>query len=115
MPDPYLAVAAIANDEFMLERMRACATQQAVLGSASIIENDPINTPVSWAAINWVDQNKYVWASSPGWGEKWQYALDSHPDEPDYEPGKDTAVITDEDILASVQHLTNPSTEESAE
>jgi hypothetical protein len=109
--DPYLAVSAIANDEFMLERMRACATQQAVLGNAPIIENDPINQPVAWAAINWVDTNKYVWASSSSWGEKWQYALDSNADTPDYEPGKDIAVITDEDILATVQHLLNPAAE----
>jgi hypothetical protein len=110
MADPYLAVSAIANDEFMRERLCACATQQTALGNASIIENDPINTPFAYAAVVWVDTNKYLWASSPGWGEKWQYALDSNS-ESGYEPGKDVAVITDEDILATVQHLTNPESE----
>lgn len=95
MTDSYLSIAAIAQDQFMNERMRACATQQVSLGSVQLNVDPSL----------WVQQNAYLWASSPSWGEKWTYALDSHPDEPDYEPGKDDAVITDEDILATVQHL----------
>jgi hypothetical protein len=114
MTDPYLAVAAIANDESMRERLNACATQQVVLGNAPLIIQESPNQTEAWAALAWVEANKYVWASSPSWGEKWQYSLDSNT-EPDYEPGKDIAVITDEDILATVQHLTNPSVEEPAE
>ena len=35
MPDDsYLSISAIANDEWMQERMRACATQQVALGNA---------------------------------------------------------------------------------
>jgi hypothetical protein len=99
MADEYLAIAAVASDQWMLERMRACATQQEHLGAVTFDTNPSI----------WVDQNRYVWASSPGWGEKWQSALASHPDDPDYEPGKDMAVITDSDILTTVQALGNES------
>jgi hypothetical protein len=102
MSDPYLAIAAIANDEHMIERLRACATQQAHLGGTSLV----INGPGGSDPVDWVGMNRYLWAASPSWGEKWQYALDSNPDDPNYEPGKDTAVITDADILATVQGLT---------
>lgn len=99
MTDSYLSIAAIANNKFMIERMYAAVTQQQHLGSINIDQ-----TPVTW-----VDINNYVWASSPSWGEKWSYALDSHPDDPNYDPGKDDAVITDEDILATIQALAGPS------
>lgn len=98
MADAYLAISEIATDEFMRERLRAAATQQSHLGTASLI-TDP---------LTWVDLNRYVWASSPTWGEKWDYALAAHPDEPGYAPGKDAAVITDADILATVQALGQP-------
>lgn len=107
MSDSYLAISAIANDQFMMERLTACATQQAHLGNAPIIENDSINQG-AYAAQAWVESNKYLWASSPSWGEKWASSLASHPDDPEYEPGKDEAVITDADILSTVQALTNP-------
>jgi hypothetical protein len=110
MTDPYLAIAEIANDEYMRERLCACTSQQAALGNAPAVYFDVPNQPNGTSAITWVDINRYVWASSPGWGEKWQFALDSNPDA---EPGKDVAVITDEDILATVQHLTNPTLESS--
>lgn len=97
MADPYLAIAAIANDQYMTERMNAAATQQSYLGNVAMMPTDP---------LQWVTLNRYVWASSPTWGEKWKYALDSHPaEDPPYEPGKDEAVITDGDILATVQLL----------
>ena len=106
MPDDsYLAISTIANDEFMTERMRACATQQVHLGNAPDIANDPINQPDAWAAISWVETNRYLWASSPGWGAAWDYALASHPDDASYQPGRDPAVITDEMILSAVQAL----------
>jgi hypothetical protein len=97
--DDYLGISAIANDTYMTERMRACVIQQMYLGTLdqSITDQD--------AALNWVGRNSYVWAASPSWSEKWASALASHPDDPEYEPGKDVAVITDEDILATVQAL----------
>lgn len=97
MPDPYLAISEIAVDLTMIERMNAAATQEAH-------RSDP--DADAQASINWVYNNRYVWASSPSWGEKWRYAQDSHTDDPEYEPGKDEGVITDDDILATVQALT---------
>ena len=103
--DSYLSISTIANDEWMTERMRACATQQVSLGNAPEIANDPINQPDTWAAINWVDQNRYLWASSPGWGAAWDYAVAAHPDDDTYQPGRDPAVITDAMLLSAVQEL----------
>lgn len=96
MTDSYLSISAIANDEFMQERMKACATQQTEIGSVKFEE-----------PLSWVVNNRYVWASSPGWGAAWDSALAGDNEE----PGKDTAVITDEDILATVQHLGGVPTE----
>jgi hypothetical protein len=102
VPDSYLSIAAIASDPYMSERVRACAAQQSELGSVDIDE------PIAWTA-----SERYVWAASPGWGEAWSYAIETHPpDPPDefgnttvYEPGKDDTVITDGQILATVQAL----------
>jgi hypothetical protein len=98
MADAYLAISEVATDEFMRQRLRAAATQQSQLGNAPLI-TDP---------LTWVDQNRYVWASSPDWGAAWDSALAAHPDDPAYEPGKDPAVITDGQILATVQTLGGP-------
>jgi hypothetical protein len=102
MADSYLSIAAIAGDEFMTERMNAATTQQQYLGSIDL--NLP-NVASPYNATYWVEQNRYVWASSPGWGAAWDSALAGHPDDPDYEPGKDPAVITDGMILSTVQQL----------
>ncbi len=95
MADSYVAISQIARDFWMNERLNACATQQQVLG----------NAPGITEPLTWVSDNRYIWAASPGWGEKWDYTLASHPNEPEYAPGKDPAVITDADILATVQAL----------
>lgn len=94
MADAYLAISQVAADGFMANRVAACAAQQQDTGN-TVIED-------AWA---WADSNRWRWAASPGWGEKWDSALASHPDDPDYEPGGDTAVITDADILSTVQAL----------
>lgn len=96
MADSYLSIAAIAGDQFMHERMMAASTQQSYLGNAPLIQP---------GVFQWVDNNRYVWAASPGWGAAWDSALAAHPDDPAYEPGKDPAVITDGMILATVQNL----------
>jgi len=95
MADAYLTIGTIANDGYMQERMRAAATQQAHAGSVPSIE-DP---------LTWVVDNRYLWASSPTWAEKWDYATNTHPDDPNYLPGRDSSVITDADILSTVQAL----------
>lgn len=96
MADAFLAISEVATDQFMTDRMYAATTQQVALGNVN---------PGQYTAITWVDVNRYVWASSPGWGAAWDSALAAHPDDPDYEPGKDPAVITDGMILATVQQL----------
>jgi hypothetical protein len=102
MADSYLSIAAIAGDHFMTERLNAATTQQQYLGS---IDVGLPNVVAPYSATYWVEQNRYVWASSPGWGAAWDSALAGHPDDPDYEPGKDPAVITDGMILSTVQTL----------
>jgi hypothetical protein len=102
MADSYLSIAAIAGDEYMTERLNACTTQQHYLGTIDLGD--------SWgsspgAPLSWVVNNRYVWASSPGWGAAWESALAG---DPDAEPGKDPAVITDDMILAAVQTLAAP-------
>ena len=103
MSDSYLAISEIANDHWMIERMNACATQQAKLGNAPGV----LTVGIPGDPLLWVQVNRYVWASSPSWGEKWVYALNTNEDNPEYEPGKDEAVITDGDLLATVQNLGN--------
>jgi len=104
MADSYLSIAAIAKDEFMIERMNACVTQQVHLGNAPLVANDQANRPDTFAAQAWVDRNRYLWAASPDWGSAWDSALASGNEA----PGKDSSVITDGMILATVQSLTNP-------
>jgi hypothetical protein len=116
MADSYLSISEIAKDQHMTERMNAAVTQQQHLGSIDV--NLPqVNAPHS--ATYWVEQNRYVWASSPGWGAAWDSALAGHPDDPDYEPGQDPAVITDGMILSTIQALggtpAQPPPEEEAE
>jgi hypothetical protein len=95
MSDAYLAISEIADDAHMQRRLNSAAVQQDHLGEARL-PPDP---------LAWVMNNRYLWASSPGWGAAWDSALAGHPDEPDYEPGKDPAVITDGMILATIQTL----------
>jgi hypothetical protein len=97
MSDSYMTIATIAADNDMQQRMIAAATQQSHLGSAPAITEPQ----------QWVMDNRYVWASSPGWGAKWDYARQTNWDDSDYQPGRDPAVITDADILATVQALGN--------
>jgi len=94
MSDSYLAISEIADDTHMTNRMTACVAQQAELNSLPVSD-----------AVGWTMQNRFVWASSPTWGEKWESAKVTHVDDEGYEPGRDGAVITDGDILATVQHL----------
>jgi hypothetical protein len=105
MADAYLAISEVANDQYMTERMNAATTQQKHLGSIDLgaYESSPYNLTA------WVHDYRYLWASSPGWGAAWESALAGHPDDPDYEPGKDPAVITDGMILSTVQALGAPS------
>jgi hypothetical protein len=103
MADAYLAISEIANDEHMTERLNAAVTQQQHLEAIDL--GKYATSPYNLTA--WVHDYRYLWAASPGWGGAWESALAAHPPdaEPDYEPGKDPAVITDGMILATVQAL----------
>jgi hypothetical protein len=101
MSDAYLAISEIANDENMTQRVTACTTQQWHLGS---IDLGPDGNN-AYNVGQWVISNRYVWAASPDWGAAWDSALAAQPDDPAYEPGADPAVITDGQILATVQVL----------
>lgn len=92
MADAYLAISQIANDPPMNNRVMACAAQQQNLGA-------------SIDSSTWTWENRFLWAASPSWGEKWDYALASHAADQSYQPGADPAVITDADILSTVQEL----------
>jgi hypothetical protein len=89
MADSYLSIASAADSYSMQRRVAACAAQQAAPG-------DP---------FQWTVDNKYGWASAPAWGAAWDSALASHPDDPEYDPGADPAVVTDGMILGQVQAM----------
>jgi len=88
MPDDlYLTQAAIADSTTMLNRVTACAASEGE------------ELPHGWA-----NQQRWHWATQPGWAAAWDSALVAHP-EPDYDPGEDQAVISDGMILSAVQSL----------
>jgi len=96
MADSYLTISLIAADASMQQRVTSCAAQQGV-------KDDP---------YRWAADRRYEWAASPGWAEAWDYALATHPadpeapaEQPPYSPGADPAVITDAQILAAVQPM----------
>jgi hypothetical protein len=86
----YLTQNDIANNSAMMNRVAQAATQEAIAA-----DND-----------RWTYENRRAWASAPGWDAAWDSALASHPDDPDYDPGTDEAVITDGMILSQVQSMT---------
>jgi hypothetical protein len=96
--DSYLAMSEIAMDESMINRVTACATQQARLGNApDIVSASSFGLGVK----DWAKNNQFVWAASPGWGAAWASAQAGGNEA----PGKDPAVITDAMILSAVQDL----------
>lgn len=50
-------------------------------------------------------QKRRFWAAAPGWDAAWESAMVSHPDDDNYDPGRDQGVITDGQILSEVQAL----------
>lgn len=84
----YLTEADIADSYTMFRRITQAATEEGVDNSDA-----------------WTSENRRKWAASPGWGAAWEYAKNTHPNEPDYDPGADEAVITDGMILSQVQTM----------
>ena len=85
----YLTQTEMADDWAMRNRVAAAAASEHV-------EGDP---------DAWSNTHRRTWAAAPGWDAAWESAKVSHEDDPNYEPGKDEAVITDGQILAQVQAM----------
>jgi len=93
----YLTQNTIANNGFMFGRISQAAAEEGLASPEG-----------------WTSDNRRIWAASPGWDDAWESAIVSHPDDPEYDPGADEAVITDGMILAQVQAM-NPQPEEVTE
>lgn len=91
--DTYLSVWKLTDSVSMRNRVTACAAKEGVTDGAS---QPAINVD------QWVWDNRWEWASAPGWGAAFEYAeLSGNED-----PGADPAVITDAMILSQVQAMT---------
>ena len=83
------------------------------LTQAEIANNGSMNNRVAQAATEegkgdgdaWAAQNRRAWAAAPGWDDAWESSRASHPDEPEYDPGADEAVVTDGMILSQIQSM----------
>lgn len=82
----YNTIAAMAQNEQLKLRVTACAAEQGSL-----------NPP--W----WADTHMWQVAATPSWDDQWEYALNVDPNRENI--GADEAVITDPDILTSVQTM----------
>lgn len=83
----YYEQSLLAQDEDFIDRVSA---------SAAVEEPDPKMHPVDWTHAN-------IWtiAAAPGFADAYSYALQTGVPN----PGRDPAVITDEQILSAVQAL----------
>lgn len=84
----YFDVSQLAADTYFLSRVAACYAIETLDGGH--------DNPYGWAS-----QHAWDMAAQPGFGDAYAYALAN--DNP--EPGKDTAVITEGQILSAVQSL----------
>lgn len=84
----YLTQSVISHNTAVYERVTQCASTEG------------IPNPGGWAA-----ERARTYASAPGWDAAWESALAGHTDDPDYDPGTDEAVITDQMILSQVQAM----------
>jgi len=87
----YLTQARISHSATMHDRVAQCAVGEGI-GSAE----------------SWTAEHSRQWAAAPGWDDAWEYALNVHSTDEDYDPGTDEAVITDGMILSEVQALNPP-------
>jgi hypothetical protein len=85
----YSSIALLQSDTYFLRRCAGCVASEAVA------VGDP------W---QWTVDNSWELAASPGFGEAYQYALDTGVQN----PGNDETVITDAQILSAVQALETP-------
>jgi hypothetical protein len=95
----YLTQDAIASNVAMQHRVAQCAAGEGVGNS-----NDPV-TGMGYDPDRWTLERRRYWSASPGWDASWEYALNVHSADAEYDPGPDAAVITDQQILAQVQSM----------
>lgn len=84
----FLSVAQMVADPVLLSRITGCVALEN--------ERDP---------ELWTQRNKWGMAAQPGWGDAWEYAINSN--KPLADLGADPAVITDGMILSGVQAINN--------
>jgi hypothetical protein len=88
----YLTQSVIGDDPYMQSRVAQCAAQQGCAEAG--IDPDV-----------WSREWRRVWSTSPGWDDSWESALARPDNPPGYQPGMDSAVITDMSILSQVQAM----------
>jgi hypothetical protein len=88
----YHSISLLKNDTAFLDRTAACYAQETF---------SAIGTPAYIDPAQWATQHAWTMASAPGFGDAYQYALDTDNEK----PGSDPGVITDSQILASVQAI----------
>lgn len=81
----------ITEDSGMRVRVAACAQAEALSGSKNL----------GMEPEEWAHENRWRWASTPGWNGKAQTALENGVDT----WGLDPSVITDGDILSAIQPM----------
>lgn len=84
----YNDISEMQADTTLNRRLIACATQEGKGG-------------VSQTPEQWVTENSWKIVSSPGWAAKWSSAKANY----NSQPGIDESVITDDDILATIQPM----------
>lgn len=86
----YNSIAKAAHDQELKMRITACIATQ----SGYVLPNNVFDAPTFIAEY-------YLWriCAQPGWGEAYQYALDTSIEN----PGGNEAVITDGMIISAVQ------------
>lgn len=87
----YSAIADAATDPHLRVRLAACVAQEGGAGYT-----------MATGALMRADAIQWQCCAEPGWGEAWEYAVNSQ----NPNPGADPAVISDGMILGAVQkHL----------
>lgn len=89
----YTDQAMLSQDNDFMVRIAACAAVEIDLGALH---------PTSWAS-----QNQWAIAASPGFADKYAYALATGIEN----PGRDPSVISDAEILSAVQAMAIPAAE----
>jgi hypothetical protein len=90
----YLTQNEIANNPSMLNRVAQCVASEGIQSGMD--------------ADSWTISYRREWAAAPGWSDAWEYSHNTHPDDPDYDPGADETVITDGQILSQIQAMNAP-------